>query len=104
MKNMVATGASTAVLGLDVGIVQKVVEEEFSRKGAAVVEKNCEAVARGAQFIVDIAGSSLDEFKLAEGDGERRLFIIGNDAIALGSLVGGCRFMPAYPITPASEI
>ncbi|GIQ70992.1 2-oxoglutarate ferredoxin oxidoreductase subunit alpha [Xylanibacillus composti] len=104
MKNMVATGASAAVLGLDVGIVQKVVEEEFGRKGAAVVEKNCEAVARGAQFILDAAEASLDEFKLAEGDGEGRLFIIGNDAIGLGALAGGCRFMPAYPITPASEI
>ena len=32
------------------------------------------------------------------------MFMIGNDAIALGALAGGARFMPAYPITPASEI
>jgi len=30
--------------------------------------------------------------------------MIGNDAIALGALAAGCRFMAAYPITPASEI
>ena len=30
--------------------------------------------------------------------------MIGNDAIALGAIAGGCRFMAAYPITPASEI
>ncbi len=30
--------------------------------------------------------------------------MIGNDAIALGALAGGSRFMAAYPITPASEI
>lgn len=30
--------------------------------------------------------------------------MIGNDAIAFGALAGGARFMPAYPITPASEI
>ena len=30
--------------------------------------------------------------------------MIGNDAIALGAVAAGCRFMPAYPITPASEI
>ena len=35
---------------------------------------------------------------------QKRLFMIGNDAIALGALAGGCRFMAAYPITPASEI
>ncbi len=28
----------------------------------------------------------------------------GNEAIAFGALVGGCRFVAAYPITPASEI
>ena len=30
--------------------------------------------------------------------------MIGNDAIGLGALSAGSRFMAAYPITPASEI
>ena len=30
--------------------------------------------------------------------------MIGNDAIAFGAVAAGARFMPAYPITPASEI
>ncbi len=42
--------------------------------------------------------------ELEKADGQKRLFMIGNDAIALGALAGGCRFMAAYPITPASEI
>ena len=42
--------------------------------------------------------------ELDKADGQNRLFMIGNDAIALGALAGGCRFMAAYPITPASEI
>ncbi|MEJ7279222.1 2-oxoacid:acceptor oxidoreductase subunit alpha, partial [Staphylococcus epidermidis] len=32
------------------------------------------------------------------------LYMIGNDAIGLGALSAGSRFMAAYPITPASEI
>ncbi len=35
---------------------------------------------------------------------KKRMFMIGNDAIAFGAVVGGARFMSAYPITPASEI
>ncbi len=104
MKNMVATGASTAVLGLPVDVIKEVVEEEFGRKGAAVVEKNIEAVYRGAQFIHDEATSSFSEFTVQPASGKQRLFMIGNDAIALGAVAAGCRFMPAYPITPASEI
>ena len=42
--------------------------------------------------------------ELDKADGQKRLFMIGNDAIALGAIAGGCRFMAAYPITPASEI
>jgi len=35
---------------------------------------------------------------------ERRLLLMGNEAIAEGALAAGCRFFAGYPITPASEI
>ncbi|WP_314586237.1 2-oxoacid:acceptor oxidoreductase subunit alpha [Paenibacillus terrigena] len=104
MKNMVASGASWALLGLPLEVFNKAVEEEFGRKGATVVEKNVEAVRRGSEFVLELAGGPLEEFKLEPADGEQKLFMIGNDAMALGALAAGCRFMPAYPITPASEV
>ncbi|WP_166237817.1 2-oxoacid:acceptor oxidoreductase subunit alpha [Paenibacillus turpanensis] len=103
-KNMAASGASWALLGLPLEIFEKAVEEEFGRKGAAIVEKNVEAVRRGAQSILDQAGGPLKEFELEPSDGQAKLFMIGNEAIGLGAVAGGCRFMPAYPITPASEV
>ncbi len=103
-KNMAASGASWALLGLPLEIFEKAVEEEFGRKGPAIVEKNIEAVRRGAQSILDQAGGPLKEFELEPSDGQAKLFMIGNEAIALGAVAGGCRFMPAYPITPASEV
>ncbi|NOU93349.1 2-oxoacid:acceptor oxidoreductase subunit alpha [Paenibacillus sp. LMG 31456] len=103
-KNMAASGASWALLGLPLEVFNKAVEEEFGRKGAAVVEKNIEAVRKAAEFILEANGGPLLEFQLEPADGKQKLFMIGNDAIGLGSLAGGCRFMPAYPITPASEI
>jgi len=104
MKNMVASGASWGLLGLPMEVFNKAVEEEFGRKGPAIVEKNVEAVRRGAEFILEQAGGPLDEFKLEEADGKMKLFMIGNEALALGSIAAGCRLMSAYPITPASEI
>lgn len=104
MKNMVASGASWALLGLPLEVFNKAVEEEFSRKGPAVVEKNIEAVKRGANFVLDQAGGPLKEFQLQPADGKQKLFMIGNDAVGLGALAAGCRVMSAYPITPASEI
>ncbi len=35
---------------------------------------------------------------------EKRRFIQGNEACALGALAAGCRFFAGYPITPSSEI
>jgi len=104
MKNMVASGASWALLGLPLEVFNKAVEEEFGRKGQAIVDKNIEAVKRGADFVLELAGGPLDNFKLEPADGKQKLFMIGNDAIGLGALTAGCRIMSAYPITPASEI
>lgn len=104
MKNMVASGASWALLGLPIEVFNKAVEEEFGRKGPAIVEKNIEAVRRGSEFVLEQAGGPLDAFRLGPADGVQKLFMIGNEAMALGSIAAGCRLMSAYPITPASEI
>jgi 2-oxoglutarate ferredoxin oxidoreductase subunit alpha len=104
MKNMVASGASWGLLGLPMEVFNKAVEEEFGRKGPAIVEKNIEAVRLGAEFVLEQAGGPLDEFKLEDADGKQKLFMIGNEAMALGCVAAGCRLMAAYPITPASEI
>ncbi|MBB6672833.1 2-oxoacid:acceptor oxidoreductase subunit alpha [Cohnella nanjingensis] len=104
MKNMVASGASWALLGLPMEVFNQAVQEEFGRKGAAVVEKNIEAVKRGGDFVLAQAGGPLEAFKLEEADGKQKLFMIGNEAMGLGSIAAGCRLMSAYPITPASEV
>lgn len=104
MKNMVAVGASSAALGLDTKPFQNVVAEIFAKKGQKIIDMNVEAIAKGAEYFNEQAGGQIEALKLEEADGKQRMFMIGNDAIALGALAAGCRFMPAYPITPASEI
>ncbi|WP_048602427.1 2-oxoacid:acceptor oxidoreductase subunit alpha [Rubeoparvulum massiliense] len=104
MKNMVAVGATSVVLGLSLDPFNEIIREMFTRKGEEVVAKNIEALSRGAQYLHDATDNDFSQFKLNPADGKKRLFMIGNDAIALGAIAAGCRFMPAYPITPASEI
>ncbi|MEH6946433.1 2-oxoacid:acceptor oxidoreductase subunit alpha [Bacillus sp. JJ634] len=104
MKNMVAIGATCAILGMEISVFSEVVEEIFGRKGEEIVKKNMGAIAAGYEYMKDELGEQLGSMKLEEVDGQKRLFMIGNDAIALGAIAGGCRFMAAYPITPASEI
>ncbi|WP_102028291.1 2-oxoacid:acceptor oxidoreductase subunit alpha [Salirhabdus sp. Marseille-P4669] len=103
MKNMVAVGASSAILGLKVEDFEEVVKDTFGRKGQKVVENNLKAIEAGAKTILDQMAPD-KQIHLEAADGSKRLFMIGNDALSLGLLAGGCRFMAAYPITPASEI
>ena len=104
MKNMVSIGATSAILGIPVESYRNIVEDMFLRKGEKVVEKNMEAIQRGFDFVNSLTGGQLPDFQLEKADGKKRLFMIGNDAIGLGCIAAGVRFMPAYPITPASEI
>lgn len=104
MKNMVAVGASACALGIKIEAFHDVVREIFKRKGDKIIEMNIEALNRGYAAFESQAGGQLKDLQLEEADGKKRMFMIGNDAIALGALAAGCRLMAAYPITPASEI
>jgi len=104
MKNMVALGATSAILGLTGETFKGIVEEMFAKKGQAVVDKNMEAFNQGLIYINNELEGPLDDFNLAKADGKKRLFMTGNDAVGFGALAAGVRFMPAYPITPASEV
>ena len=104
MKNMVAVGASAAALSLDITPFEDVVQRIFQRKGDKIVQMNIDALHKGAEYFAHEANGQVDHLKLEQGDGQQRMYMIGNDAIALGALAAGCRFMAAYPITPSSEI
>lgn len=103
MKNMVAVGATAAVLGLSPETFLSYLNDKFLRKGEAVVQNNMNALKAGFQYVID-QGIELSDLTLAPGDGVERLYLTGNDACGFGALAAGVRLMPAYPITPASEI
>ena len=103
MKNMVAIGATCAVLDLDPDIFNDVIESIFKRKGASIVENNKKALIQGYEYMKNQLSDDL-KIKLSEPDQKKRLYMIGNEAIGLGAIAGGARLMFAYPITPASDI
>ncbi|TFE02831.1 2-oxoacid:acceptor oxidoreductase subunit alpha [Jeotgalibacillus salarius] len=104
MKNMVAIGSTCAIMDLPFEVFTGVLQETFKRKGEVVVQKNMEAIEAGFNTASELLGSKRGSHKLDEADGVQRMYMIGNDAIALGAIAAGVRFMAAYPITPASEI
>jgi 2-oxoglutarate ferredoxin oxidoreductase subunit alpha len=103
VRNMVAVGATSALLNLPLEAFRDYVSEKFQRKGASVVAQNVAALKAGYERARAAFPEGL-RFRLPEGDRRPRLVLTGNEAVALGALAAGCRIMAGYPITPASDI
>lgn len=104
MKNMVAVGATCAVMDLDTKVFESLIKDLFGKKGESVVDLNIQALNEGYRLMSEQMDDLQSEHTLEPTDSEGHLFMIGNDAIGLGAVAAGVRFMAAYPITPASEI
>lgn len=103
MKNMVGAGASAALLGLPGETFDEMIAERFASKGEKVVEANRQAFRAGYERVA-AQGDRFADARLAAGDGKRRYTMTGDDAAGFGALVGGCRLIAAYPITPATDV
>jgi len=102
VRNVVALGMSLAMMGIDLVQGQEAVQKRFGQKNEQMLTMNLNALAAGYRW-ADENGFNR-RFALSPANGKSRLFMIGNQAAALGALMAGCRFVAAYPITPASEV
>jgi len=101
MRNTVALGAAAALIGLDVKVLKQVVAETFEGR-EKIIKMNEDAIQRGHGYVSEHGY----EFGccIEKGDQPSRLWLTGNDAVALGAMAAGCKFYSAYPMTPASPL
>ncbi|MBI2765910.1 MAG: 2-oxoacid:acceptor oxidoreductase subunit alpha [Chloroflexi bacterium] len=102
MTNIAGLGALAGVVGFPLARIDAVLREEFAAKGPEVVRPNL-AVAEAARRY---AATTYPDFvhRVPRGDARPRLLLHGNHALALGAVAAGCRFIAAYPMTPATTI
>lgn len=103
MANTAAFGAAAGVTGYDLDPISGVIRDNFAEKGQSVVDANLKVARRAYEFAQERYAADFEP-KLEPVEAPRRMVIDGNQALALGALLGGCRFMSAYPMTPASSI
>jgi 2-oxoglutarate ferredoxin oxidoreductase subunit alpha len=104
MTNTAALGAAAGITDFPVEHMATVIKANFARKGQAVVDSNLK-VAQAAHDLARQRHGSDFPYKLSAITGApQRMLINGNQALAMGALVGGCRFISAYPMTPATTI
>jgi 2-oxoglutarate ferredoxin oxidoreductase subunit alpha len=102
-KNTAAYGALSVIFGFDATYARAVIEERFRRRGGEALEKNLKALEIGRKAALAASGVA-NRFSVVEGDAHDLILTNGNQAVALGFVVGGGRFFAGYPITPATEI
>jgi 2-oxoglutarate ferredoxin oxidoreductase subunit alpha len=103
MTNTAALGAAAGITDFPLEFMEGVIRDNFGKKGQDAVESNI-AVARAAYELAQQRYGDFP-FKLqARPDAPRRMLMNGNEALAMGALAGGCRFVSAYPMTPATSI
>lgn len=104
-RNMVAVGAVCGLAGLPEGGIRKSIEKLFGRKGEQILQANYKAFEAGRDFMLnDIERKDNIRPELVGQPGEPRVVMTGNDSVAYGAMLAGCRFFAGYPITPSSEI
>lgn len=103
LKSTLSLGFLGYLLGIPEENLYSLIKQIFSKKTSEIQEKNQRALTLAYQQAPHyIAPQHI--IHLPQGAGKPVPLMSGNDAISLGALVAGCRFMAAYPITPASEI
>jgi 2-oxoglutarate ferredoxin oxidoreductase subunit alpha len=102
-KNTAAFGAISVMMGFDPALTRNVIEDRFKRRSAEALEKNLKALEIGRQAALG-RPDLVDRWSVVEGDAPSSILLTGNQAVALGFVVGGGRFFAGYPITPATEI
>jgi len=101
MINVLALGASFGVLGYDRSLVERAIQDTF-RGRQRIIDMNLLALKTSCDYAKDRFRGFNRELKPNQTS-ERRIFLQGTQAVALGKLVGGCRLQTYYPITPAAD-
>ncbi|MBP9691100.1 2-oxoacid:acceptor oxidoreductase subunit alpha [Candidatus Woesebacteria bacterium] len=103
MVNTIAVGASIALMGGDMALLDEMLHEAFDRKGEDVVNFNLRLAQLGQESIAKSGIAPLDVLK-RKADASKKLVITGNEMFSLASIPADCRQYISYPMTPASSV
>jgi 2-oxoglutarate ferredoxin oxidoreductase subunit alpha len=102
MINVLTIGISFGLLDYDESLVEKAIRTFFAEK-PKIVDMNILAFKMAYSYAKENFQNSFGH-KLQKIDtNEKRVFLSGNQAVALGKVLGGCRVQTYYPITPAAD-
>ncbi|MHA1990295.1 MAG: 2-oxoacid:acceptor oxidoreductase subunit alpha [Candidatus Hodarchaeales archaeon] len=101
--NTITIGAILSFLNLSKEEFVNVIQKQFKNKSKTIIDINIKALEIGYE-----KGNNYLSFKknleTPPKNTKENIVISGNEAISLGAVAGGLKFLAQYPITPASSI
>src|SRR5437764_103749 len=98
-KNIIYLGALSALLEMDVKVIEQLIGEQFKSK-EKLIGANIHALHLGRDWALQNLQCPIGlRLRRADAVGDR-IFIEGNSAAALGAVYGGATVCAWYPITP----
>ncbi|MGB2940054.1 MAG: 2-oxoacid:acceptor oxidoreductase subunit alpha [Candidatus Dormiibacterota bacterium] len=104
LTNMIYVGAVAWALDIPMDVVEAATVGQFKTKPKAV-PLNMKSIQVGFDYCKE-HHTKQDPYRVApmKGKTEGKILIEGNDALALGAVMGGCTVGAWYPITPSSSV
>ncbi len=100
MINVLTIGISFSLFKYDRGLVEKALRATFSEK---IANMNVMAMNHAYDYAEENFKDSFKHKLEKTIINEKRIFLTGNQAVAMGKVMGGCRVQTYYPITPAAD-
>lgn len=104
LRDMVALGASMALLGGEMKILKELINEEFDKKGEKVKATNYKVAEAGYDFVKRNFSDKINNVLTPLKKVEKKMIVTGNEAAAVGAVAAGLQFAAIYPMTPTSNI
>lgn len=101
MANSVAFGIALGLVHHDFTMAEAMLRVQFG--AGEIGESNVKAAKAGYDYAQQNFKGEFNRKLNGIGD-TKRMLLNGNEAIALGALAAGCKFVAAYPMTPTSSI
>ena len=104
-SNVIAAGVIACVLNVPKTVFNESIRDIFGRKGEKIVTKDIEAGMKGYEIGKNVLDSGRVNFTVKTSSNVfDEILLNGTEAMGMGCIAGGCKFMSSYPMTPSTPL
>ena len=105
LVNTIAVGILWGILGGRKEVIENVIRGFFAGKKPEIIDQNLGSVESGMTLGRNLKESGRLFLALpAQGANPGYLCLNGTEAVSMGAIAGGCNFVSAYPMSPATGV